>query len=357
MKSKITRIISLFLTAFLLITALSACTIKPFYEGAPEGMRPINEGEDFAILYVPENWLVDTSTGVPTAYYSASDRSMVTLVTVKADALEGRSIPAYWETYKETFSASVKDFSILKANETDADYTTRLIAERSTYVYDFTATVTGLEYKFRQALLTHPDTSDLFIITYSTVAEVFDSHLDDLGDIYNNFTFVTEKIPMTDKTQVVLPENVSAPEGYVTISSDFVDYLLYIPSDWTPLINTGMTAAHAPESKSVNVNATAFNTTLASLDEYWTGYETDLTATFGSVTYADPQAKYQECKLDGYDARKYSYSLNVSGSIYDYEQYITIKGGYIYLLTFCSPEGVTAPTEEFNGIANNFKFK
>lgn len=357
MKLKITRSLSLILIAVMLLSALSACTIKPYYEGAPEGMRPINEGDDFAILYVPENWLVDTSTGVPTAYFSTTDRSMVTLVTVKADALAGRSIPEYWESYKETFNTSVKDFKIIKANETDSDYTTRLIAERSTYVYDYTATVTGLEYKFRQALLTHPDTGDLFIITYSTVGEAFDKHLDDLGDIYNNFAFVTEKIPMTDKTTVTLPENVSAPEGYVTVSSEFVDYLLFIPSDWVPLVNTGMTAAHAPESKSVNVNASAFNTTLANLEEYWTGYETDLIATFGAVTYADSDAKYQECKLDGYDARKYSYSLNVRGSVYNYEQYITIKGGYIYLLTFCSPDSITAPTDEFKGIVDNFKFK
>lgn len=357
MKQNIARIISLTLIAVMLLSALSACTVKPYYEGAPEGMRPINEGEEKAILYVPENWLVDTSTGVPTGYFSSNDRSMVTLVTVKAEDLNGQTIPEYWNSYVNSFKTSVKDFTIIKENETDSDYTTRLIAERSTYVYNFTATVTGLEYKFRQALLSHPDTGDVYIITYSTVAEVFDTHLGDLTEIYNNFKFVTEKIPMNDKTEVNLPEDSAAPEGYKTISSEFVDYLLYIPTDWTPLINTGMTAAHAPESKSVNVNVMAFNTTLASLDEYWTGYETDLTATFGAVTYADPQAKYQETKLDGYDARKYVYSLTVNGEVYNYEQFMVIRGGYIYLLTFCAPESITAPTAEFEGIVSNFKFK
>ncbi|MBE6610588.1 MAG: hypothetical protein E7634_07960 [Ruminococcaceae bacterium] len=357
MKQTIARIISLTLIAVMLLSALSACTVKPYYEGAPEGMRPINEGEEKAILYVPENWLVDTSTGVPTGYYSTNDRSMVTLVTVKADALNGQTIPEYWASYVDSFITSVKDFKIVKETESASDYTTRLIAERSTYVYDFTATVTGLEYKFRQALLTHPDTGDLYIITYSTVSEVFDTHLSDLTEIYNNFKFVTEKIPMNDKIEVSLPEDATAPEGYKTVSSEFVDYLLYIPSDWTPLINTGMTAAHAPESKSINVNAMAFNTTLASLDEYWTGYENDLAATFGEVTYADPQAKYQETKLDGYDARKYVYSLSVNDKAYDYQQYMVIKGGYIYLLTFCSPADVSAPAAEFDGIVSNFKFK
>lgn len=357
MKSKIIRILSIALISALIISAFAGCTIKPYYEGAPEGMRPINEGEEKAILYVPDNWQVDTSTGIPTAYYSTNDMTMITLVTVKADVLAGRTIPDYWASYKETFSSSVKDFTVIKENETDPDYTTRLISERSTYVFDFSATVTGLKYKFRQALLTHPLTGDLLIITYSSTAEGFDQHIDDLGTVYNNFTFVTEKIPMTDKTEVVLPENTNAPEGYITVSSEFVDYYLYVPSDWTAVINTGMTAAHAPESVSTTVNATAFSTTLSNLDEYWAGYETDLTSTYGAVTYADPEHKYTEAIVDGFSGRKYAYSLTISGVSYNYEQYMVLKGGYIYLLTFCCETENADLSEEFNDIAANFKFK
>jgi len=49
MKQTIARIISLTLIAVMLLSALSACTVKPYYEGAPEGMqgylfdRPANE--------------------------------------------------------------------------------------------------------------------------------------------------------------------------------------------------------------------------------------------------------------------------------------------------------------------------
>jgi len=68
MKSKIIRILSITLMTALIISAFAGCTIKPYYEGAPEGMRPINEGEEKAILYVPDTWQVDTSTGIPTAY-------------------------------------------------------------------------------------------------------------------------------------------------------------------------------------------------------------------------------------------------------------------------------------------------
>ena len=357
MKSKLIRILTLALLCALVTSVFAGCTIKPYYEGAPEGMRPINEGEEKAILYVPESWQVDTSTGVPTAYYSANDRTMVTLVTVKSDVLAGRSIPEYWASYKETFSSSVKEFTVIKENETDADYTTRLISERSTYVFDFSATVTGLKYKFRQALLTHPLTGDLFIITYSSTAEGFDQHIDDLGTVYNNFTFVTEKIPMNDKTDVVLPENTNAPEGFITVSSEFVDYYLYVPSDWTAVVNTGMTAAHAPESVSTTVNATAFSTTLSNLDEYWAGYETDLAATYGTVTYANSESKYVEATIDSHNARKYSYSLNISGITYNYEQYMVLKGGYIYLLTFCREADSADLSAEFNAIASNFKFK
>lgn len=359
MKNTILKFICAIMCITAIVSAMSGCTVKPYYEGAPEGMRPINEGENNAILYVPETWLVDTSTGTPTAYVSTNDRSMITLVTVKADVLGDRTIPEYWNSYKDTFTSSVKNFTVIKENETDPDYSTRLICERSAYIYDFSATVTELDYKFRQTLLTHPNTNDLYIITYSTVANVFDKHLDALNEVYNNFRFVTEKIPMADKSEVILPENVNAPEGYVTVSSEFVDYTIFIPKDWTPLINTGATAAHAPQSPSITVIASAFSTEIENAEEYWTGYEADLISTFGSITYVSQENKFEMCKLDGYDARKYAYTLSISGESYTYEQYMTIRGGYIYIITFCSPSDMINDSlkAEFAEIVSHYKFK
>lgn len=360
MKKNTKRYISVILLIVTVFSALVSCTVQPGYEGAPENMRPINEGDEGAILYVPINWSVETSTGVPTAYYSSRDRSMITLVTVDASDVGDMDPQQYWESYRTVFTAELKDFAISKESEEAKDYTTRLIAEQPSYIYDFTANITNISYKFRQAVLKHPESGDIYIITYTASAEVFDSHLDDLTKVYDNFRLVTESIPMADKTELLLPstEGIEVPEGYTLISNDYVDYYLFVPSDWTPIVNTGMTAASAPGNGSVSVNAIAFETTIVSLDEYWTEYETNLYATFSQISFPDPESKFTDIKLDGYDGRCYTYSITHNSVTNTFSQYITIIGGYVYMLTFCAESAEFGNnTSVFNDIFSNFRFK
>lgn len=360
MKKHITRFVSLILLACTGLTIFSACTIQPGYEGAPEGMRPVNEGEEGAILYVPMHWSVETSTGVPTAYYSQNDRSMITLVKISAEDAGNLDAQQYWESYRPVFAAELKDFAIAKESEEAKDYTTRLIAEQPTYLYDFTAKITDLNYKFRQAVLRHPETGDIYMITYSALADVFDRHLDDLTEVYDNFRFVTETIPMKDKTDIIVPEaeGVEVPDGYKLISNDFVDYYFFVPSDWTPTVTTGMTAASAPGEGNISVNVMAFETTMTSLDDYWKEYEEDLLATFGEITFADPENKYTDANYDGYPGRQYTYTVTHNSKTNKYSQYITINAGYIYLVTFCADITVfDSNAGTFAEIFDNFRFK
>ena len=101
--SKIKKIISAALAALTLCASLTACSVQKAYEGAPEGMRPINDGSDGAILYVPSAWSVDNSLSVPMGYVSAQNRTMVTLVYVRSEEVGERKVPEYWNAYKEQF--------------------------------------------------------------------------------------------------------------------------------------------------------------------------------------------------------------------------------------------------------------
>ena len=360
MKKLIIKASAVIILLSIILTAFSACTIQRAYPGAPEGMRPINEGDEGAILYVPISWTVDTSTGIPTAYFAANDRTTITLTTVPADIVGEMSAKDYWESFRDTFEAQFSDFKIEKENEDDKDYTTRIIAEQGSYIYTFSAKITNISYKIRQAVLKNPTTGVVYIITYSTDASVFDRHIDDLNQAYDTFKLVTERIPMEDKTDVLLPptDGINVPDGYTLISGSFVDYMLFVPADWTPTVITGMTSAHAPDKKTVSVNSMAFQTTITSLDEYWTEHESDLKTTFGELTYLISENKFTDIKLDGYDARCYKYSVVQSGTTYVFNQVILISGGYVYLLTFCADEAeFDSYSSAFNGIVENFKFK
>lgn len=359
MKRIIKKGMLILLALTMMLGVMTSCTVQRAYVGAPEGMRPINEGDEGGILYVPIAWSVDTSTGVPTAYVSEKNRTMITLVTVPKETLAGRTIPEYFDSYRESFAENLKDFKIVKESEESSDYTTRMISTAGAYIYVYTGTVTGISCKFQQAFFVHPENGNLFIITYSAVANIYDNYLKTLTDAYDNFKFVTEPIPMEDKTEINLPstEGISVPEGYTLISNKFVDYYFFIPASWSPSVNTGMSGAYANSSKKVTANVMAFNTTFTTLDEYWAGYETDLVLTFGEVKYIS-DAKYVESKLGGIDGRCYSYKVKERGVEYSYDQHLVIYGGYVYILTFCAESSLySSYAADFSGIITNFRFK
>ena len=164
---------------------------------------------------------------------------------------------------------------------------------------------------------------------------------------------------MVDKTEINLPDTdgVSVPDGYTLISNKFVDYYFFVPSTWSPAVNTGMSAAYLSSDKSVTANVVAFNTTYMNLDDYWVSYETDLTATFGEVKYLN-ESKFTASTLSGIEARCYSYEITQSGVTYRYDQHLVIYGGYVYIVTFSAESSAFSSFgADFDGMLANFKFK
>jgi hypothetical protein len=284
---------------------------------------------------------------------------MITLVTVPAEKIPSGEITKYFDSYREDFQKNIKDFKIIKASDDAKDYQTRMIAGASAYVYEFSGKITNIDYNFRQAYLLHPETKDLFIITCRAVPEAYNSLGKTITEVYDNFTFVTEPIKMEDKTEINLPgtEGVEVPSGFTLISNEFVDYYFFVPSDWTPTVNTGMSAAVSNKSSRTGASVVAFNTHYLSLDDYWTGYEEELKATFGEITYLS-DTKYSASKVGGLDARAYSYKITQNGTEYVYTQNVLIYNGYVYIITFsCENGSFDSFSLDFNGILQNFKFK
>ncbi len=330
------KIFALILTVCTMLPMLAACSITPGHEGAPEGMRPINEGNEGAILFVPIDWSVETSTGLPTGYYSSNDRTTVTLAAVPAETLGERDIKSYFESYMESLKNAITDFEIIKEEGVTSDYTTRLIAGQSCYVYTYKGKVAELEYKFRQALLKNPKSGDLYIITFSSEISLFDTHEDEFKEIYDNFKITEETVPVFGKVEIETPstEGIEIPEGMKLISSVNTDYRFFVKTDWIPTVTTGMTAAHAPGEPAKTVSCAAFNMTSESLDTYWEDFEKDLKNTFGenAIEY-ESETKFTEKEYGIYKARVYSYSVKMADATYYYSQHILVRTGYIYIVT------------------------
>lgn len=382
MKIIIKKAAAVILLLALTVSVLASCTVERSFPGAPKGMRPCNDGSQGVIVYVPANWGVDTSTGIPTAYFTKTESTMLTLVTVPAAEWQGgkadKTVPQYWEEQKVKF-ASMKDFSVIRASEEAKDdlYFTDVIAEnRQLFEYRYTFKMpqqtSELTYKFAQAFFVDPASNALHIVTYSSLEPYFDSHLEELSEIYKNLKFVSAPEQMQDTVppaQFVQIENT--PEGYSALTGEHIDYVLFVPSDWIPLLNTGITAASAPSAPSVTCNVTAFNLEnndnvidAADFDSYFAAFEKTLTDSVGAPVFADPEVKYSAATLGVLnssavlDARRYSYTITFDGVEYAYTQYISIFQGYVYQLTFCC-KSADLPTYSavFDGIASNFKFK
>lgn len=359
----IKKIISVVLAAITLCLLLTACSVQKAYEGAPEGMRPINDGSDGAILYVPSAWSVDTSLSVPMGYVSAQNRTMVTLVYVKPEDVAGRDIPAYWAEYKEQFASSMTDFTIVKENEEAKDYSTRIIAEKTAFEYEYTGKVTTseLDFHFRQALL-GDGKGGIFIITFSATKDNYKDAVSVLTDsIYPYFTFVDATIPVEDNNtlQPGMDTEITPPEGMQLLSNKAVDYIMFVPENWSITVNTGMSAARAPENSTASVSVVGFDIRTDDMNAFWESYEADIKATFGNMTYLSEEQKYEGITLAGYNsARTYKFTVNKGGETYRYSETVLIRDGYIYFITYSAKSADFAAHEaDYNKMLSEFKFK
>lgn len=375
------RLTLLALTAAMLLCSLVSCSVSKAYKGAPEGMRPVSDGSNGVIMYISSEWSVDLSAGIPTAYFSFSDKAMVNMVTVPAEELGTLTIPEYFNSYKDKFKASVEGFEVIPYSS-ECEYMPRRGGKDSFDIYEYqytfklsTSSTSKAAYKFAQAFFKTSSESDLYIITYSTISGRFENHYNDIIELYENLKVTDKKITVDDDKELPKPEftqDSKAPQGYSAITGEHIDYVLYVPSDWTPLINTGVTAASKSGDSTVTCTVTGFtldnNDNVIDgkdYDSFFASNEKTIKESFGNITFTDEANKYVKVAFAGKTdtesitaTRKYVYSVTVDGVSYTYEQYITIKEGDVFMLTFCCKSALYGENSSiFDGIASNFKFK
>lgn len=185
------------------------------------------------------------------------------------------------------------------------------------------------------------------------------------------------------------------PAGMKLVSTDAVDYTMYVPEDWTVDISTGVVSAYVSNTDRSNVTMAAFNlsddnSTMTAL-EYWDKYEADLIATFPDMQYISPDSINGDSEtteavtdaetsaetdaagmdstdtgragnpvstvLDNVAAYKYYYTATVTGSEIEYMQLVAVRGGVAYILTYTStPANFSKYLEDIEKIITNFSF-
>ncbi|GEM_PF-947132 len=206
---KTTKILSIILIAVLALSALSSCGDSEI----PDGYMSVSPSGSSFNLYVPKSWVDNSACGTASAVYSATDKSnvSVTCITadesfttleeylVYADACLRESLPGY-ALKKSTSSSAVASSSIDSSateltdgtvsssslNVLDVAQKTKL-AGLNALRFDYSCTVSGTAYNFRQIVCLH---SNLFyVFTYTAEADIFDSHLYEVKEIVSYISF------------------------------------------------------------------------------------------------------------------------------------------------------------------------
>lgn len=153
----------------------------------PAGMKLASSEDADYKMWVPENWTVDMSTGITSAYAGSGDYSNVSVTAQNLSGEQNYLTPAeYWEIYKADLAATFPDIAYDEDTEGGISL---LLDENAAMKYSYTATVTGTEFHFISVVCIRSGT--VYLITYTAQPAIYENHLEEIQNILNNFSFVS----------------------------------------------------------------------------------------------------------------------------------------------------------------------
>jgi hypothetical protein len=150
--------------------------------------------------------------------------------------------------------------------------------------------------------------------------------------------------------------NEWVPAGMKKISTDAVDYNLYIPSAWEEDISTGVVTAYVSSSDRTSISMTAFDLDdpNQTVQQYWDKNKEVFTSFFTDMQF---ETEGESTLLGGVAAGKYVYTANASSVPYKFMQIICIKEGTVYIFTYtATADKYDTHLQSVEEILTNFSF-
>ncbi|MBO5275349.1 MAG: hypothetical protein IJA85_05045 [Clostridia bacterium] len=178
MKIKTTALLMAFVLMLGLLTSCGKAADDD--GGAPFGMKTIStELVDFN-LHVPSTWLEDISTGVITARYSDTDASNISVMKI-AMGINEATLDDFWAGHKAGFEATFTDLEMIEEG------TDMLMGGQAAKRYIYTATMLDMKYRFMQIAAIKG--GYVYLFTYTSTDDLYESHIDDVNSIVEHFSF------------------------------------------------------------------------------------------------------------------------------------------------------------------------
>ncbi len=148
-------------------------------ENVPDGMRVAYSKDVPYRFYVPQDWEIDQNRLICSAWDPA-DRTNVSVLPYSPQ--ESMGIKDYFsqEIASMEENRGIGNVAVLSEAESE-------IGGRKCMVYEFTCTVDGIAFRYRQYIAVYQ--SRFYCVTYTATDAAFEAHLDDLAAIVSHFSF------------------------------------------------------------------------------------------------------------------------------------------------------------------------
>jgi len=230
--------ISALLLALLMCVAMVACS----NDGAPDGMKKVTlEGEPF-ILYVPESWTDNCSSGISSAFYSNMDNILVTARYFTPSS--EKSLDEHVNALSDSYAATLPLFALVSREAA-------VLGGENAVQLVYTADVNGRSYTYRQLIALY--NGDVVLLTFYCPTDRYETQNE-------QFSSIAEVFVLCDKGEVKndCVTDKKTPAGMKIASGDYVQYRLYVPTSWVCDSESGVSEAYYPTSGKPNVTVTAY---------------------------------------------------------------------------------------------------
>ena len=173
------KFVSLALIFVLCFCVLCSCSNNT--EGAPDGMKAVESSDKLDYnLYIPAHWVQDLSTGAVSAYVSNSDLSNVSMTQFNLE--EMKPLDDFVADYTKDLKDNLGSFTMSEG------FPQKMILDGvEAQKFEYTASLAGNQYKYMQIICVNGGT--IYYFTYTSLADNFDTHTEDVQKIIDNFTF------------------------------------------------------------------------------------------------------------------------------------------------------------------------
>ncbi|MBQ7714416.1 MAG: hypothetical protein IJT70_00940 [Clostridia bacterium] len=186
------RIISFVLIVILAFSAVALSSCGKSEEGVPSGMKLASADTATYSFYVPESWKCDVASGATTAYYSNSDTSNVSVMTFSLPYTDS-DVDDWWKSFSSDFNVVYKDFKVISEEPATLDGVVGMkYVFSGKLTHDNGGEPVEEPLKFMQVVAIRSkamSSPEAYVITYTSSDDVYDSHLDDVGRMIENFKF------------------------------------------------------------------------------------------------------------------------------------------------------------------------